>query len=188
MPKLSVVVASTRPGRVGLPIGQWFLERAKAHGKFDASLVDLKDVGLPLLDEPKHPRLRDYQHEHTKRWSAIVAASDAFAFVVPEYNFSAPPALLNAIDFLFHEWSCKPAGFVSYGGASGGVRSVQMAKLLLTSLKVVPIPESVSVAFFGQLMDPSGVFRGSEALEKSATTMLDELVRWSGALKVLRAG
>jgi hypothetical protein len=61
-----------------------------------------------------------------------------------------------------------------------------MTKMLLTSLKVVPLPESVSISFFLQLIDGSGVFQGSEALEKSATTMLGELVRWSGALKALR--
>src|SRR5713226_9805342 len=130
MPKLSVVIASTRPGRAGLPIGEWFFARAQAHGGFDVQLVDLKEVDLPLLDEPKHPRLRDYQHEHTKKWSALVGGSDAFVFVTPEYNFSSPPALLNAIDYLFHEWAYKPAGFVSYGGVSGGIRSVQMTKLV----------------------------------------------------------
>ena len=187
MPKLSVVVGSTRPNRAGLPIAQWFLARAKAHGGFDADLVDLKEVNLPLLDEPKHPRLRDYQHEHTKRWSAIVEASDAFVLVTPEYNFAAPPALLNAVDYLFHEWAYKPAGFVSYGGPGAGLRSAQMTKLLLTSLKIVPIPESVSVASFQQLMDPGGTFKGSEPLEKSATAMLGELVRWAEALRALRA-
>jgi NAD(P)H-dependent FMN reductase len=186
MPKLSVVVGSTRPNRAGLPIAQWFFGRAKAHGAFDVDLVDLKEVGLPLIDEPRHPRLRDYEHEHTRRWSAIVDASDAFVFVTPEYNFSAPPALLNALDYLFHEWAYKPAGFVSYGGVSGGMRSVQMTKLLLTSLKIVPLPEAVSIVFFQQLMAPNGAFLGSEPLEKAATTMLEELHRWSGALKSLR--
>jgi NAD(P)H-dependent FMN reductase len=187
MPKLSVIIASTRPNRAGLAIGQWFLGRALAHRGFDAELVDLKEVSLPLLDEPKHPRFRDYQHEHTRRWSAIVDASDAFVFVTPEYNFSSAPALLNAIDYLFHEWGYKPAGFVSYGGPSGGVRSVQMTKLVLSSLKVVSLPEAVSIAVFSQLMDPGGTFRGSEPLEKAATTMLDELARWSSALRPLRA-
>jgi NAD(P)H-dependent FMN reductase len=186
MPKLSVVVASTRPNRAGLPIAQWFVGRAKAHGAFDVDLVDLKEVGLPLIDEPRHPRLRDYEHEHTRRWSAIVDGSDAFVFVTPEYNFSAAPALLNALDYLFHEWAYKPAGFVSYGGVSGGMRSVQMTKLLLTSLKIVPLPEAVSIVFFQQLMAPNGAFLGSEALEKAATTMLGELNRWSGALRPLR--
>ncbi len=185
MSKLSVVIGSTRPGRAGLPIGQWFFERAKSHGKFEVELVDLKDRNLPLLDEPKHPRFAEYEKEHTKAWSAIVKASDAFVFVTPEYNYSAAPALLNAIDYLFHEWAYKPAGFVSYGGVSGGMRSVQMTKQPLSTLKVVSIPESVTIPFHAQLMD-NGRFRGSEPLEKAALTMLDELQRWTDALAALR--
>jgi NAD(P)H-dependent FMN reductase len=185
MSKLSVVIGSTRPGRVGLPVGQWFFERAKQHGKFDVDLVDLKALNLPLIDEPKHPRLRDYQHEHTKAWSAIVQASDAFVFVTPEYNFSASPVLLNALDYLFHEWAYKAAGFVSYGGVSGGMRAVQMTKPTLVVLKVMPIPESVTIPFFSQLMENEH-FRGSEPLEKAAVTMLDELQRWTDALASLR--
>jgi NAD(P)H-dependent FMN reductase len=187
MPKLSVIITSTRPGRAGLPIGQWFFERAKGHGKFDVELIDLKERSLPLLDEPKHPRLGQYEHEHTRAWSATVRASDAFVFVTPEYNYGSPPALINALDYLFHEWAYKPAGFVSYGGLSGGTRSVQMTKQVLMTLKVVPLPEAVNVSFFSKLMDPSGTFLGSEALEKSATTMLDELHRWEQALLTLRA-
>lgn len=185
MSKLSVIIGSTRPGRAGLPIGQWFLERAKLHGKFEVELVDLKEQNLPLLDEPKHPRLGEYEHEHTKAWSRLVKASDAFVFVTPEYNFSAPPALLNAIDFVFHEWAYKAAAFVSYGGMSGGIRAVQMLKQPLISMKVVGIPESVAIPFFAQLMEGRS-FKGSEALEKSVVTMLDELHRWTEALAVLR--
>src|SRR5512140_2140117 len=107
MSKLGVVIASTRPGRIGLPIGNWFFERAKAHGKFEVELLDLATIGLPLIDEPKHPRLAQYQHAHTKAWSAKVKEKDAFVFVTPEYNFGSPPALLNALDYLFTEWHYK---------------------------------------------------------------------------------
>ena len=185
MAKLSVIIGSTRPGRVGLPIGQWFLERAIEHGKFDVQLVDLKERNLPLLDEPKHPRLGEYEQEHTKAWSKVVKESEAFVFVTPEYNFSAPPALLNALDFLYHEWAYKAAAFVSYGGMSGGIRAVQMLKQPLISMKVVGIPESVPIAFFAQHME-SGTFKGSEAHEKAAVVMLDELARWTEALAGLR--
>jgi NAD(P)H-dependent FMN reductase len=185
MSKLSVIIASTRPGRVGLPVGHWFFEQAKRHGKFEVELVDLKNRNLPLLDEPHHPRLRKYEHEHTKAWSAIVEASDAFVFVTPEYNYGAPPSLLNALDYVFHEWAYKAAGIVSYGGISGGMRSAQMLKQTLGVLKVVPLPEAVTITFVAQLLE-NGVFRGSEPLEKAAVTMLDELFRWTEALAVLR--
>ena len=56
-PTLQIIVASTRPGRAGLPIAQWFGDRAVAHG-FDAELVDLGEVNLPFHGEPDHPLLR----------------------------------------------------------------------------------------------------------------------------------
>jgi NAD(P)H-dependent FMN reductase len=185
MSHLSVIIGSTRPGRVGLPIAGWFFERAQNHGGFSVKLLDIAELALPLLDEPKHPRLRQYEKEHTKAWSRLIDDCDAFVFVTPEYNFSAPPALLNALNFLYHEWAYKPAGFVSYGGLSGGIRAVQMLKQPLIAMKVVGIPEAVTIPYFSELMD-NGVFRGSEALDKSAVTMLNELKRWSDALAVLR--
>jgi NAD(P)H-dependent FMN reductase len=185
MPKLHVIAVSTREGRVGLPVAHWFVGRARAHGAFAVELIDLRDVALPLLDEPKHPRLRQYQNEHTKAWSAIVAAADAFVFVTPEYNYGVPPSLINALDYLSAEWAYKAAGFVSYGGISGGTRAVQMAKMVLTSLKIVPLPEAVTVPFFAKLIDPSGVFDGTSQND-AAKGMLDELSRWTGALATLR--
>lgn len=186
MAKLSVVVVSTRPGRIGPVVANWVFARAQQHGKFDVELLDLAHINLPVFDEPHHPRLRKYEHEHTKRWSAHVDGSDAFVFVTPEYNFSAPPSLVNAIDYLFQEWAYKPAAFVSYGGVSGGLRAVQSAKLQLTTVKVVPLPEAVAIPLVSNHIEPDGTFRTTEALDKSANGMLDELLRWTGALKALR--
>lgn len=185
MSHLQVIVASTRKGRSGLAVAQWFLERAKHHGKFETEVIDLQTVNLPLLDEPNHPRLRQYQHAHTRAWSASVNRADAYVFVTPEYNFGPPPALINALDYVYMEWNYKPAGFVSYGGISGGTRSVQMIKQIVTTLKIMPMVEAVNVPFFSKLMD-AGVFKGGETYDKAATAMLDELLRWTDALRGLR--
>jgi NAD(P)H-dependent FMN reductase len=141
------------------------------------------------MDEPNHPRLARYTRPHTKGWSAMVAAADAFVFVTPEYNYGMSPALLNAIDYVFHEWAYKAAGFVSYGGMSGGVRSVQMAKPVLTSVKVMPIPEAVAIPFFMSFVGKAGPgsFVPGETFDKSAAAMLDELHRWATALTPMRA-
>ena len=183
--KLTVVLASVRDGRAGQPIAQWFLARAKEHGKFDVELADLKELHLPILNEPDHPRLKKYIHESTKRWSAIVGGSDAFVFVTPEYNYTLPPALVNALDTVYHEWTYKPVGFVSYGGVSGGMRSVQTAKLMVTGFKMMPMIEAVNIPFYTQLME-NGVFKSNELHDKAVPVMLDELLRWSEALKTLR--
>jgi len=185
--KLHVVIASTRPGRAGLPIGTWFHDFARAHGKFEAKLVDLAEVNLPFFDEPEHPRFGRYTKPHTKAWSALVKDADAFVFVIPEYNYSAPPTLLNALDYLHKEWFYKPAGFVSYGGPAGGARSVAMTKQTVTALKMMPMFEGVGIPLFSQHLK-DGVFTPTEGHEKAATVMLDELLRWAEALSVLRTG
>lgn len=186
MASLGVIVASVREGRVGLPVAHWVVDTARTHGRFEPQLVDLREVGLPLLEEPAHPRLQQYTGDRTKAWSARVSSLDAFVIVTPEYNHSAPPALVNALDHLYNEWNYKAAAFVSYGGVSGGLRSVQMAKPLLSALKVVPIVEAVTLPFVYKQVD-GGRFNAEPAHQKAAAAMLDELARWTDALAVLRA-
>ncbi|HSZ04102.1 MAG TPA: NAD(P)H-dependent oxidoreductase [Solirubrobacteraceae bacterium] len=186
MPKLQIVIASTRPGRVGLPVGRWFEQRARAHGAFDIEVADLLELGLPFMDEPNHPRLRQYTQQHTKDWSARVDGADAFAFITPEYNYGFPAAIKNAIDFLHFEWQYKPVGFVSYGGVSAGTRSVQMLKQVVTTLKMYALPEAVSIPFVAQFIDDEGVVQANETMEQAADAMLSELLRVSEAFGVLR--
>jgi NAD(P)H-dependent FMN reductase len=185
-PVLQIIIGSTRPGRVGKAVGDWINEAAVAHGGFDVELIDLAEVNLPLLDEPKHPRLGDYQHQHTKDWSATISRGDAYVFVIPEYNYGFNAATKNAIDYLHKEWQHKPIGFVSYGGVAAGTRAVQMLKQVVTTLRMVPVFESVNIPFVQQFLDDERKFRPNDVLEQAATEMLDELLKVSGALRQLR--
>jgi len=184
-PTLTVIVGSTRPGRVGLPVAQWICERARAHGAFDVHLADLAELALPLFDEPHHPRLQRYQHEHTKRWSAVVAASDAFVFVTPEYNHGIPAPLKNALDYLAVEWARKPAGIASYGGVSAGLRAVGQLKQVLSALQVVSVGGGVPIPMVRERIEEGAVV-ANEPMTKAVDAMLDELRTWHGALAPLR--
>ena len=188
MPKLQIIIASTRPGRVGPAIGTWVAEQAAAHGGFEVELVDLAEVNLPMFDEPSHPRLGNYSHDHTVRWAAAVAAADAFVFVMPEYNHSFTAPLKNAIDFLSAEWRHKPVGFVSYGGMAAGTRAVQALKPVLAALDMVPVTQAVSIAMVGQKISSDGQLEPVAAMDTAAKLMLDELARWTTALAALRTG
>jgi NAD(P)H-dependent FMN reductase len=176
MPKLHVILASTRPGRAGEPIADWFVERAAEHGAFEVELVDLAEVALPFLDEPDHPRLRRYEHDHTKAWSTRIDAADAFVFVTPEYNYGYPATLKNAIDFLHFEWQHKPVGFVSYGGIAAGTRAVQQLKQVVTTLKMLPLFEAVSIPFYTRFIDEEGRVQANDVMTAAAAAMLDELI------------
>lgn len=184
--KLKIIIGSTRPSRKGPVIANWFTEIARQDTNFEVEVLDLKAINLPLFDEAEHPRLQRYQHEHTKKWSKVIAEADAFVMVTPEYNFGYPATLKNAMDFLSVEWEEKPVGFVSYGGVSAGTRAVQDLKLPVTTLGMMPIPQAVNIPFFTQFINDEGLFVGNEALEKSAVGMLNKLKSWADALKGMR--
>ena len=185
-PVLRIIIGSTRPGRVGPSVAAWITERAIEHGGFDVQVTDLAELNLPILDEPNHPRLRQYTHQHTKDWSALVDAADAFIFVTPEYNYAFNAALKNAIDYVYNEWHNKAAGIVSYGGIAAGTRATQMLKQVLTSLKIMPVPEAVNIPFVTQHLDEDRRFKATEMMDASATAMLDEVLKWTESLAPLR--
>jgi NAD(P)H-dependent FMN reductase len=186
MPLLKIIIASTRPGRVGRNIGDWLARHAVEHSGFTVEIVDLAEVGLPFLDEPEHPATGNYLHRHSKEWSATIGEADVFVFVMPEYNYAFSAPLKNAIDFLYHEWRYKPVGFVSYGGMSGGLRAVQMMKQVVTTLRMVPAGEAVTV-FTRRQLDADGRLVVDDDLSASATGMLDELGRLTQAMTAMRS-
>ncbi|MEU3733878.1 NAD(P)H-dependent oxidoreductase [Streptomyces sp. NPDC033538] len=188
MSKLEIIVASTRPGRLGPSVAHWIESEAATHGGFDEiEVVDLAEVNLPFMNEPHHPRLGRYTQPHTREWSAKVAEGDAFVFVMPEYNYGYNAELKNAIDYLHSEWRYKPVGMVSYGGVSAGTRAVQMIKQVVTTLKMTPVFEAVSIPFVQQFIDDDRRLLPNDVMTSSAKAMLDELVRFTEALRPLRA-
>jgi NAD(P)H-dependent FMN reductase len=185
---LQIIIASTRPGRIGPKVAEWIKTAAREHAGFEEiDLVDLAEVNLPMMDEPHHPRLRQYVHQHTKDWSARVDSADAFVFVMPEYNYGFNAPLKNAIDYLQHEWAYKPVGLVSYGGVSAGTRAAQMIKEVVTTVKMMPLLEAVPIPFVHRMINEDNQFEPNHSMGASAKAMFDELRRVSDALRPLRA-
>ncbi|GHD16325.1 NADPH-dependent FMN reductase [Tianweitania populi] len=184
--KLKIIIGSTRPSRLGPKVAQWFEGAAREHGKFEVELLDLADFNLPVFDEPKHPRMRDYSHDHTKKWSAAIEPADAYVFVTPEYNYYPPSSLINALDYLVLEWGRKPAAVVSYGGISGGLRATEALRPLLATLNMMPIPQALPVPLFGTMIGEDGVFRPTDPIAQGVKPMLDELAIWAEGLQAMR--
>jgi NAD(P)H-dependent FMN reductase len=186
VPRLNIIIASTRPGRTGGTIGTWFAAVAREHAGFDVHVVDLAALALPLLDESV-PAIdgQPYDHAHTRQWSRLTAAADAFVIVTPEYNQGYPAPLKNALDFLYAEWLDKPVAFVSYGMTSGGMRAVQQLKPVVSALGMVPVNAAV-VVHLRQTIDQRGTFTPTPGIHEAAHDTLDELLRLTFALRTLR--
>ncbi|MEV6813019.1 NAD(P)H-dependent oxidoreductase [Micromonospora sp. NPDC051296] len=190
---VGLVVGSSRPGRRGPAVAGWVAEVAAGHpavrtGTATVELIDLAEQRLPMLDEPAPARFGDYRHDHTRRWSAVVAACDAFIFVTPEYNHSVPAVLKNGIDYLDAEWRGKSAGVLGYG-VDGGGQAVEHLRAILAEVGMTVVPNHVELGLFtdfvwpgDDLSDPTAVARiaPGEGRAAALTAMITELLAAAG--------
>ena len=184
MVKIAVIVGSTRPGRKAEDVARWVMEIASLRSDAIYELVDIRDFNLPLLDEPVPPSQGKYSQPHTLAWAAKIDQYDGFVFVTPEYNHGTSGALKNALDFLYKEWNNKAAGFVGYGSA-GGARAVETLRLVMGELQVADVRAQVMLSLFTDFEEYK-TFKPAAFQEQSVTTMLDQVVSWSTALRTVR--
>ncbi|RWA09966.1 hypothetical protein EKO27_g5132 [Xylaria grammica] len=142
MPAKSValVTLSLRPARVGINVTAFvrpILEKPLAAADIKLVPVDVKDFNLPIFNENVAPAMvpeyAQFQHEHSRAWSAEIAKYDGYVIVIPEYNYGVAGGTKNAIDYLLNEWKGKPLTIVSYG-AQGGSKASQQAKEILSGM------------------------------------------------------
>jgi NAD(P)H-dependent FMN reductase len=172
--KIGIIIASTRPGRVGDQVGHWVYSHA-SHPDAEFELVDLADFNLPNLGQAT---------EDAARWSAKIASLDGFIFVTPEYNHSIPGAFKNAIDHLRDDWHNKAAGIASYGSA-GGARATEHLRNILGELKVADVRQHLMFSLFTDFA--AGKFTPAEEQKlPELQELVKQVVAWAGALKTLR--
>jgi NAD(P)H-dependent FMN reductase len=148
-------------------------------------LVDLADYDLPHLDEPAPAAMGpSYTQPHTRTWAQKIASFDGYIFVTPEYNHSITGPLKNAIDYLYVEWHNKAAGFVSYG-LTGGTRAVEHLRLIMSELQIAHVRAQVALTLSADFTNRTDPTPGIQH-ERTLHTMLDQLIAWSDALKILR--
>ena len=153
--RVGVVVGSTRPKRICAEIATLVASYLAAESLLCYVLIDLAEIDLPFLDEPRRPALGGYEHDHTRSWSKLVLSFDAFVFVFPQYNWGYPAPLKNALDFLYAEWKGKPAALVSYG-TRGGARAAEQMRTVLTGLHMHVVADNVEIKIAADDVDTAG--------------------------------
>jgi NAD(P)H-dependent FMN reductase len=183
---IAVILGSTRPGRAGESVANWFMEQTKTVSTKDATftLIDLKDINLPMLDEPMPPIMHQYTNEHTKKWAETIGSYDGFVVITPEYNRGYPAVLKNAFDFINLEWNKKPIAFVSYGANSGGLRAAEQLRLVTLELQMAPIREQLSIPLIWEAAENNTI--KPEKVLGNIEVLFKELIWWGKALKAAR--
>lgn len=174
--QVAVIIGSTREGRFGGTVADWFVSQAGLRDDIVLDVIDLVDIELPMvLPVGSGPAAEAFVER--------IGRADAFVVITPEYNHGYPASLKQAIDFPRDEWREKPVGFVSYGGVSGGLRAVEQLRQVFAELHAVTMRDSVSFAMAWDHFDKTGQLRDPAEGNRSATTMLDQLVWWATALR-----
>lgn len=182
--RLAVIVGSTREGRFGPKVANWFTGRAALRDDVSVDVIDLADTPLPpSLTHRPGPEDASALEAVTPR----LDAADAFAVVTPEYNHSYPAPLKNAIDWHYSQWQAKPVGFVSYGGMSGGLRAVEHLRPVFAEVHAVTVRDTVSFHSAWEAFGADGALADPKGPDTAATVMLDQLVWWADALRTARA-
>jgi len=193
MPKLQVIVGSTRPTRAADRVVPWVVERAQSHGEFEVEVLDLRDWPLPFFQE-RMGTIGDfsdptYSDPIVRSWNRKIAEGDAYLIVTAEYNHSVPGQLKNAIDSVFISFGFrnKPIGFVGYsGGIAACTRAVEHLALIAIEAEAVPMRSSVLIPFVTEAFDEDGKPK-NPATDIALTVTLEDLSWFSTALGRARA-
>ncbi len=188
---VTVVVGSHRAVSASGCLAARIAALLRQAGDTEVLVLDLGREPLPLWAD-------DFGRRESAVWDAwvpvseVLARSDAFVFVVPEWGGMAPPAVKNL--FLLcdgtTELADKPAVLVGVSAGRGG--AYPLAELRMSSYKntrICYIPEQVVVRDVDSLFEGDGFVETPEAkrLERQLLHALGLLLRYADALALVRA-
>ena len=147
--------------------------------------LDVFDLGpIPLYNADVEAAGRP---EAVTAFREAIRAADALLIACPEYNYSIPGVLKNAIDWASRgtdqPFAGKPAAFMGAGGGLGTARSQYHLRQACVFLDVHPLnkPE-VFVPFAAQKFDADGNLT-DESVRPKVAALLTALGGWTRKLR-----
>ena len=190
MLNLALIIGSTRPQRFADVPAQWIAAGAAERSDFALDILDLRDQGLALFEEPVPPAWTEgvYSSPAAEAWRILIGRYDGFIVTAAEYNHGPTAVLKNALDSATFEWRRKPVAFVGYGGV-GGARAIEQLRGVAIELQMAPIKAEVNIG-----MEPFlGILQQGKTLDDypylvaARATLFDEIAWWGNALKAAKA-
>lgn len=78
----------------------------------------------------------DYPTPAVQEWSKIISSLSGIIILTPQYNWSFPGELKNALDHIYFEWKDLPTVVITYGSHGGDKAGVHLKQVLADALKV----------------------------------------------------
>lgn len=184
--RIVVLLGSVRTERKGIRAAR-FVHRSLVERGHDVTLVDPKELKLPLLDRMYKEYERGKAPAELERLATLYRAADAFVIVSAEYNHSIPPALSNLLDHFLEEYFFRPSAIVCYSaGAFGGVRAAMQLRAMLGELGMPSISSLFPIPKVGQALDEAGTPQDEGMMTKRFVRFASELEWYASALRAAR--
>lgn len=156
--------------------------RAAAANAPNGVSVEIADLsGIPVYNEEIYA---DGFPSAVETFREQIRAADALLFATPEYNYSIPGPLKNAIDWASrppeHPFTAKPVGILGCSaGTSGTMRAQYHLRQVMVFLDMRPLnkPE-VFLPAAGALFDDQGNLT-DDAVASRLSDLLSALAAWS---------
>ncbi len=180
MKKIVIISSSIRIGRNSSRVASFLKKFIDESNLANAEIADLDEYKFPLFDE----RLRFQKNPDNKvvEFANRIKSADAVVIVTPEYNGGYPASLKNVIDLLGEEWKKKPIGISTVStGAFGGSQVITSLQFSLWKIGAWVIPVYFPVPNVDKAFDENGDPTDKEAINKRATTFLNELLWYAEA-------
>lgn len=177
---IALIYGSTREGRMCDTVASWAVTEMAGRRDLALDIIDPLELALP-------DRLERDEGTSQQALRARIDRADGFIIVTPEYNHGYPAALKFLIDLVGEEWGAKPVGFISYGGAAGGLRAVEQLRLVFAELNAVTVRETVSFASVWEQFGANGRLAEPDRARRALGAMLKRLGWWGRALREARA-
>jgi NAD(P)H-dependent FMN reductase len=182
-PRILAFAGSSRRESLNQKLLNATVEAARAAGG-DVTAISLNDYVLPLYNG-------DLEDEHglpenAVKLIALITAHDAVLIASPEYNSQITPLLKNTIDWCTraeeNPLQGKVAAVIAASpGAFGAIRSMTLARQLLTHLGCWVIPTQCILPKAAEAFDAAGRLQDART-QKAAAAVAKELVRVTGRL------
>jgi chromate reductase len=143
-------------------------------------IVELHDIPLlnaDVMDEGDPPAVLNLKER--------IRVADALLIATPEYNYSFPGVLKNAIDWVSRPYKnsvlkSKPVGIIGAASGEGATMRAQLAlrQVFVITNSLVMVQPELRVGFAGQKFDEQGELMDDD-IRRRLRAFLEALVEWS---------
>jgi NAD(P)H-dependent FMN reductase len=190
-PKILAFAGSTREDSYNKKLIKVAVEGARDAGA-EVKLIDLRDFAMPFYDGDLEAK--EGLPENAKRLKALFLSHDGLLISSPEYNSSISGVLKNSLDWVSRQETKDEPSLAAYAGktaallsaspgALGGLRGLVHLRSILGNIKVLVLPEQLSISKADAAFNPDGTMKDPKqeaSVRRIAATLAETLHKLKG--------